>query len=231
MHKEKKVSSEQQAKFNDPTNLTKWVKIFIYTQMAIAIIAIISGALEYQFLSDFKNGVYTSQELVIEDGEASDARQKVVGIVQAIIFIITGILILKWIYRANYNSRQLGATGMKFTPGMSIGWYFIPIASLWKPYQAMKEIWKTSSNPQDWGAQPTSSLFPWWWLFWIVYSLLGNTSFRLAIRAEEINEFIAANIVTQLSDITVIPLSFILVSIINKVHEMQVSYAKNAQSI
>lgn len=103
-------------------------------QVVISVIAIISSMLEYQLLSDFENGVYTSQELAVAAGEASDARQGIVGIIQFIIFVVSGILILKWIYRANYNSRQLGATGMVFTPGWSIYWYFIPIASLWKPY-------------------------------------------------------------------------------------------------
>lgn len=219
------MSNEQQA-FKDPTSLAKWTKWFLYAQIVIAVIAIISSMLEYQLLSDFKNGIYSSQELAIAAGEASDARQGIVGILQVIIFVVSGILILKWIYRANYNARQLGASDMQFTPGWSIGWYFIPIANLWKPYQAMKEIWKASSNPQSWNSQAVSSLLPWWWFFWIVSNMAGRASFRLAMRAEEINELLAANVVTQLSDVTGIPLSLIVIGIISKVHEMQMSHAK-----
>lgn len=223
------MPQEQQTEFKNPTSLTKWTKWFLYAQVVIAVIAIISSMLEYQLLSDFENGVYTSQELAVAAGEASDARQGIVGIIQVLIFVVSGILILKWIHRANYNARQLGATDMAFTPGWSIGWYFIPIANLWKPYQAIKEIWKASSDPLNWKTQSVSSMLPWWWFFWIVSNMFGNASFRLVMRAEEINELIAANVVTQLSDVTGIPLSFIVIGIINKVHEMQMAHA-NAEN-
>ncbi len=228
------MSQEKKDGFKDPEGLTKWTKWtkwFLYAQVVIAVVAIISNMLEYQLLSNFKNGVYTSQELAVAAGEASDARQGVVGIVQFLVFVISGILILKWIYHANYNARQLGASEMVFTPGWSIGWYFIPIANLWKPYQAMKEIWKASSNPQSWSSQAVSSLLPWWWFFWIVSNMIANVSFRLAMSAEEINELLAANIVTQLSDVTGIPLSLIVIGIISRVHAMQISHAKAEQSI
>lgn len=225
------MSIEQKTGFKDPTGLTKWTKWFLYAQIVIAAIAIISSMLEYQLLSDFQKGVYTSQELAVAAGEASDARQGMVGIIQIVILVISGVLILKWIYRANYNARQIGASGITFTPGWSVGWYFIPIAHLWKPYQAMKEIWKASSNPQNWGNELVSSLLPWWWFFWIVWNAFGSASFRLAMRAEEIDELIAANVVTQLSDVTQIPLSLIVIAIVNRVHDMQMSHAKSAQSI
>ena len=225
------MPQEQQTEFKNPTSLTKWTKWFLYAQVVIAVIAIISSMLEYQLLSDFKNGVYTSQELAVAAGEASDARQGIVGIIQVLIFVVSGILILKWIHRANYNARQLGATDMAFTPGWSIGWYFIPIANLWKPYQAMKEIWKASSDPLSWKTQSVSSMLPWWWFFWIVSNMFANASFRLAMRAEEINGLIAANVVTQLSDVTGIPLSLIVIGIINKVHEMQMVHANAEKTI
>ena len=220
------VKTDRQGGFKNPTGLVKWTTLFLYAQVAIAAIALIYGMLEYQLLIDFKNGIYTSEDLMTDAAETSDMRQRIVGIIQVVIFIISGILILRWIYRANYNARRIGASGMRFTPGWSVGWYFIPIANLWKPYQAMKEIWKTSRNPQNWGSQTVSSLLPWWWFFWIMSSIFGNLSFRLAIQAEELNEFLAANVITQFYDATIIPLSLILISIIRKVHDMQMSRAK-----
>ena len=225
------MSQEQTAAFKDPEGLTKWTKWFLYAQVVITGIAIISGLLEYQLLSDFKNGVYSSEDLAVAAAEANDVRQGIVGILQFFIFVVSGIFILKWIYLSNYNARQLGATDMAFTPGWSIGWYFIPIANLWKPYQAMKEIWKVSSNPHSWKSQSVSSLLPWWWFFWVVGNMFSNVSFRLTMRAEEINEFIFANVVTQISDIIGIPLSLIVIAIINRVYAMQISHIKSEQSI
>ena len=220
------AKADEQGGFKNPAGLMKWTKLFLLAHVVMAIIAIMSGRLEYQLLTDFKNEIYTSQELAAEAAETSDLRQGIVGVIQTGIFVISGILILMWIYRANYNARQLGASDMNFTPGWSVGWYFIPIANLWKPYQAMKEIWKASSSPQNWSGQPVSSLLPWWWFLWIINNILGHVSFRLATGAEELSEFLTANVVTQFFDATLILLSLILITIVRRVHDMQMSHAK-----
>ena len=217
------MNQGERSAFKDPTDLTKWVKGFLYADIVIAIIALLSGTLELQLLTDFQKGVYASESRALAAAEASDARQQLVGIVQLVIFVVAGILILMWIYRANFNAHQLGGSGMEFTPGWSIGWYFIPISNLWKPYQAMKEIWKASKNPQDWQIQEVSSLLPWWWFFWIVSNIFGNASFRMARRAEELNELVAANIGALLSDAAGIPLSLIVLVMVGNIYEMQMA--------
>ena len=211
------------ATFRDSTGLTKWTKRFLYAQIVVAVMAIVSSALEYALLSDFATGAYSSQKRAIADGEASDARQSLVGIAQVLVLLISGFLILRWIYIANFNARQLGAAGMVFSPGWSVGWYFIPFANLWKPYQAMKEIWLASSNPQSWKNQPVAPLLRWWWFFWIVSSLLGNAPFRVAMRAEGLDELMTANLITQMSDLAGIPLSIIVLVMVTRVHQMQMS--------
>jgi hypothetical protein len=91
--------------------------------------------------------------------------------------VLTLIFILRWIYFANFNAHQLGAIGMRFTPGWSIGWFFIPIANFWKPYQVMKELWQVSKNSSTWRVQSVSPLVPWWWFLIVgpqVFVWLGS---------------------------------------------------------
>lgn len=221
------MAQEQQSGFKDPTVLTLWTKWLLYFQLAITVIAIISGSAEYQLLQDFKEGTYTSQELATADAAANDARQGFIGILQFIIYVISGVLILKWIHRANYNARELGASGMMFTPGWSVGWYFIPVLSLWKPYQAMKEIWQASHSPQNWNAQTVAPILQWWWAFWIISNLSSNASFRLTLKAKELEEALVANVITQLSDAATIPLIIIFLPIVTRLYKAQMS---NAQS-
>lgn len=54
---------------------------------------------------------------------------------------------MMWTFRAAHNLRALGALALKTTPGWAVGWYFVPIANLWKPYQAGIEIWQASQSP------------------------------------------------------------------------------------
>ncbi|MDH7482968.1 MAG: DUF4328 domain-containing protein [Armatimonadota bacterium] len=222
--------TQQNNTFIDLTKLTKWIKWLLCLQVGVAVIALISGGLEYQLLNDVKNDVHTSQLQAIAAAEASDARQQVIVITKLIIFVVSGILILKWIYRANFNARQLGASEMQFTPGWSIGWYFIPIANLWKPYQVMEEIWKASANPQEWKSQSIPPLLGWWWFFWIVSNILENASFSMALKPAQIHELIVGNIVTLISDVTRIPLCLIMLAIVSKIYEMQMSHYRSRVS-
>ncbi len=144
--------AETSPSFKNLTGLTTVVKWFIYAQVITSIIAIVFNFLEYQVLVSINNDIYNNDEFIIA-AEASDTRQGLIGICQIAVYIVSAFLILRWIYCANYNAHQLGATEMHFTPGWSIGWYFIPIANLWKPYQAMKEIWQVSANPHAWQTQ------------------------------------------------------------------------------
>lgn len=75
------------------------------------------------------------------------------------------------------------------TPGWAVGWYFIPIANLWKPFAAMRDIVATSTSGQ---ALP-SFLLPMWWALWIVslfaerFSLaLGEGNFEFSLGAEAV---------------------------------------------
>ncbi|MCU0796098.1 MAG: DUF4328 domain-containing protein [Akkermansiaceae bacterium] len=66
-------------------------------------------------------------------------------------------------------------TVMNDTPGWCVGWYFIPIASLWKPYQAMRDIFHSSAIKHP----VPKGLLPLWWTFWIAETLNNNQNWEL----------------------------------------------------
>lgn len=215
--------SDKKEEFKDPTNLMAWIKYFLCFQVVLSFVAIGSNLMEYQLLTDFQNGVYFSQEMAVADAEANDMRQAVIAFSYLGVFIVSGILILKWIYQANQNARQLGAKDMAFSPGWSIGFYFIPIVSLWKPYQAMKEIWQASQNPSNWSEEKVSSILGIWWFFWIANSIAGQAAFRLSRRAEEISEIMNVNLVSQASEVISIPLALVTWLLIKNVSNVQLA--------
>ena len=213
--------SENNVEFKEPGRLTTWIKYLLYVQVALALIAIGSNLMEYQLLTDFQNGVYFNQEMAVADAESNDKRQQIIAFSYLAVFIISGILILKWIYQSNQNARYLGAKDMAFTPAWSIGFYFIPIVSLWKPYQAMKEIWQASQNPNNWQLEKVSSILGVWWFFWIANSMVGQAVFRVSRRAQEISEIMNVNLISQVSEILSIPLAVVTWLLINKISNTQ----------
>jgi len=207
--------------FRNSDRLTHWVKILLIAQIVVSVIALVSNYLEYQLLTDFADGFYASDELASMDAEVSDDRQMKVGLLQVGIFLVSALLILRWIHRANYNSHQLGAEDMKFTPGWSIGYYFIPILTLWKPYQAMKEIWQTSQNPRQWQTQMAPSILSLWWAIWLVNGSLGRVIFKMSSTAEELPELINLNLMNQVSDFLDIPSAVVLLLMVKNIYQMQ----------
>jgi len=213
--------SENNVEFKEPGRLTTWIKYLLYVQVALALIAIGSNLMEYQLLTDFQNGVYFNQEMAVADAESNDKRQQIIAFSYLAVFIISGILILKWIYQSNQNARYLGAKDMTFTPAWSIGFYFIPIVSLWKPYQAMKEIWQASQNPNNWQLEKAGPILGIWWFFWIANSVVGQVVFRMSRRAQEISEIMNVNLVSQVFEVLSISLVIVTWLLINNISNMQ----------
>jgi hypothetical protein len=83
-------------------------------------------------------------------------------------FVLVGV----WIYRANANAHALGGD-LSVSPGWAVGWFFVPIACLFKPYLAMKETWLASHFGGNWGNGEATDLLNWWWGLWILNGMLG----------------------------------------------------------
>jgi hypothetical protein len=207
--------------FRDAGKLTKWVRIALYAQVAIAAVALVSGYMEYQTLTRLVVGLFPSQQHALTAVQASDSRESVVALVQLAVAVVSGVLILTWIYRANRNARSLGAKDMQYTPGWSVGWYFVPVAMLWKPYQAMKEIWKASHQPVSWKDAKVGGIVHWWWFLWIASGVAGQVAFRLQMNAKTLEDLLNANIAFQVSNVVDIPLAIGTLLLVNRIFAAQ----------
>tara|TARA_B100001105_G_C22334722_1_gene418502 strand:- start:78 stop:929 length:852 start_codon:yes stop_codon:yes gene_type:complete len=214
------LADNKQFIYKDISSLYNTLILLLKATILISLVAAISSMLEVKLINDMTTGNFDNS--TIEDqANINDLRQQLIGIIQFSLFIITSIVFLRWIYFSNSNSRSLGASGMQFTPGWSIGYYFVPFLNFYKPYKAMKEIWKTSKDPKNWEMIKTPSLFPQWWTLWIISSISANISFRLSMRAEELNELFVSSSVTLASDLVGIPLALIAIKLVGSIFDMQ----------
>jgi len=62
---------------------------------------------------------------------------------------------------------------MKYSPGWSVGWFFVPIANLFMPYWVLKEICQVSS-PSSHGRWRQAIVSPVVSLWWLVGVLSGT---------------------------------------------------------
>lgn len=196
----------------DPRSLTKFVKAMFWVSIVTAVI---------YFLSDLMQIALLSSNFTQAEANANDTRQGAVGVLYLIVLLITGIAFFKWTYRANVNSRGFGAQGMEFSPGWAVGWYFIPIMNLFKPFQALKEIWQVSKNPSDWSNQNSSAVLGWWWALWIASGILGQITFRLEMHANSVSLLQTATVVSLISDVVSLLTVWLLLVIVTKISNMQ----------
>lgn len=129
-------------------------------------------------LSELLAGTYSEFEPT-----TGDVLSTGVACVNSLAFVGSAVVFLIWLYRVSRNLRSLGVRRQRFSPGWAVGYWFIPIVNLIRPYQVVKEIWVESRPPSDdiGGRQPTSTaIIGWWWATGIVNGVLSQISFRMA---------------------------------------------------
>jgi hypothetical protein len=197
--------------------LATWTIWLLYAYAAITALGIVSDLLQLQLLA--------SRNFSTEEAEANDTRQRISAIVQIVSLAATVIAFSIWTYRANTNIRRLGAEGLRNSPGWSVGWFFVPIALLWKPYQAMKDLWQASAQPSEWRTQPRTAMLPWWWTFWIASVLVGNLAMRMTFAAKTIQDLIGSTVLTLIQGVLSIPAAILLALIVVRIQAMQTQHA------
>jgi hypothetical protein len=91
---------------------------------------------------------------------------------QLALFIAASIAIF-WALRMSRNAHTF-VQRMEYSPASAVYWYLVPIASLFKPFGVMEELFAAS------GERQVPILRVWWTLF-LVGNIAGSITFRLGI--------------------------------------------------
>ncbi|PXA84093.1 hypothetical protein DMC47_41420 [Nostoc sp. 3335mG] len=135
-------------------------------------------------------------------------------VASSILFVVAATLSAIWIYRMTAVKRVL-AHAPSMTPGWAVGWFFIPIANLFKPFDGIREAWQVSSGAEDWAEVPTPALLGVWWALWLGWTILGNVIARIE------NALIETGWLIGLSGLIAIPLAILWVRIIRHITQAQ----------
>lgn len=136
------------------SGLTGPLRGLLITSLVATIAAVFSDLYTYVQYSALPAGT-SYDETFLE----SDGLNGIVGFAQFVFGLAAFVLFLMWLHRANRNLRALAGETLTITPGWAVGWFFIPLASLWMPYMAVKEVWRASHRHTGRGA----ALVGWWW--------------------------------------------------------------------
>jgi hypothetical protein len=210
------------AKYKTIGGLANWVQgIFIISGL-LSVVSFFSGYLQSELINKFLNGGF----IKLAEARANDNRELLIGRIQFAFIIIGIIIFLMWIYRANKNLHAFDNPVLKFSPGWTVGWFFIPFASLWKPYQAVSEISKASdpninpalSNVDD---LPTPAIVVLWWAFFLFSNFVSQISFRLLLHKATATELLTSTYAYMVSDVINLTGIIITVFMVKKISESQ----------
>lgn len=188
--------------------------MLIWTVLAIEIISILSDYLQYDLLQTVANGGQISTETATDN----DLRQKIIAFIYLAVYVISGITFIQWFRRAYYNL-HLKAAHLSFTEGWAAGSWFVPIISLYRPNQIMKELYQEtqrllSKKNEKYTQNLTTHLIGWWWALWLIASFLGQFVYRYSAKAETIDELTTSTVASLIASIIGIPLAIITVKVI-----------------
>jgi hypothetical protein len=129
------------------------------------------------------------------------------GLALIVVFII-------WQWRSAKNAVALGTIRMRYSPGWSIGGWFIPFANLVIPVRVVQDLWQ-SGDPDahdgtDWQQLPRSRLVGWWWAAFLAgYVLDIGTGGSLT--ASQLRGLAAVHVVGHLLRLSTAVLALLLV--------------------
>lgn len=204
----------------DPKPLGGAVVVWLYVYLMSVIANLAMVALEFEQLGG------QSPAAAFTAGPGALRIEMMAGLTrgaEGLLFLVSGFLFLKWVYRVVANARTLNPA-MRFTPGWAVGWYFVPLACWFKPFEYFKAAWEVSHNPASPAQVYTPSVLRWWWGLWIASSIAGNISFRLSMMDSSAGMQQASDVFEMLSDGLSIPLTLILVGIVRRLSDRQHDY-------
>lgn len=186
---------------------TRWVRNAIFAYIAVSLAVVFGQVGEIVGMVDLEHGGASPLLMFVS----------VAYIAFAVVFFASVVLVAMWIYRAHANVRAADAGPMENSPGWAVGWFFVPIAHLFKPFQAMRELWNVSHARSDGYSQESPPLLKLWWGFWIVSNLAANIGSRSALAGAES----ASTPIDVIAGLLSIPAAWFLLRIVQEVNSAQ----------
>lgn len=141
--------------FEKVESSAKAVTIMLWVNIGLAIVSLFASFLAGQ----------------LEAGSAAMGAVGVLMIGEFLLFVTTGVVFLVWMNRAHKSAQGVGDVFFEHTSASAVWWWFVPIASLWKPMNVMREIHSATRPISD---ENGDKLISTWWGLWIAMNFTSG---------------------------------------------------------
>jgi hypothetical protein len=155
-------------------------KLAVATQILVIVYGVVTvGTILNETMGIFAaTSFLDGNEAAIDSLDAYDRGTSVVSILSSLSLIAAGVLWVIWQYRV---AKQVAGLTRR-SAGWHAGSWFIPIISLWYPYENISDLWRAVGR-----TRPAWQIL--WWLLWIASNAAIQISTRVYLAAEDIEQF------------------------------------------
>jgi hypothetical protein len=203
--------------YRDLVPLVRVTIFFIWIQIIVGAVSLVIDAL---VLSGHAAPPTQEIDQAVPPMGTNEIMQALAALALAFIAVVTAVLVLRTIYRADANLHARNVAGLEFTPGWCVGWFFIPIAMLWKPYQAVKEIWTASADPFQFSLDRPWQI-PVWWVLFLASNVTGTMAWRLSAFTSDPAPRALSEVLSMVSGAIGIPEALFLIIILKQIAAAQ----------
>jgi hypothetical protein len=157
-----------------------WAKTLLLVAGLVDSLAVITGLMSYRLADRASAGRATFEQF-----NAAEARHDLVILIQIAVYLVAGVVFIRWFHRAYANLPTLGIEGLGHSTGCAIWAWLVPIISFFRPKQIADEIWRGSDpsletdQPRDWRQGKVPLSFGLWWLAFVASGLLVGAGSEL----------------------------------------------------
>jgi hypothetical protein len=135
------------------------------------------------------------------DAEIMALRRLLTRSLHAVAFVGCAVVLGRFLVQANRNAARLGAGLPTLAPSSMVLWFFVPLACLWRPYLAVRELWEMSRTRLDEPEGAPGSVQLWWaaWVSGLVLTVVALQRTQLAETPAEQGEVIVVEVAAELA--------------------------------
>lgn len=158
--------------------LSTIIKVAYAICMAIVLYLVYGLVRQISLIDRFVEANFEDPSILTEMERIETTQMGAIGTL-ALVSVISSIVFLRWTYVAAMNAQASTTVELSNSPGWCVGWYFVPIANLWKPFTALKEIWEISDVHRG-----SAAIVGVWWFLRIATSVAERLHNGLASGTE-----------------------------------------------
>lgn len=202
------IQKDKQLLLRPNEKRAKYAIILVILVTLMDLVSAFSSYLQLEILYDLKEGYFVSEAALT----SNDNREQFIAFLYMVVLLISIIVFIRWFRRAYYNL-HLHDARCQHSEGWAAGCWFVPVLSLFRPYQIMKELEvKTSrmlSSATGKVVQANTMVIGFWWAIWIINNYIGNYIFKMSFKANTLENFILTSQVSIVSSLLGVPLGIL----------------------